>query len=346
MASPTWIAASCLLCVGLVATLAQAAEDAPAKAGSEPRLSGPYAHENLTIFLVHGPSRLKGDFLTLDEAMQAGKVVVHETSNVNELSIENRGDVTVYVQSGDIVKGGKQDRTLGTDIALAPHSGKVPIAAFCVEHGRWQQRGGESPALFSASGGRVVGNRMKLAANANYEAGGGQQKVWDEVKQNQAKLARSTGSDVRASTSPSSFQLSLEAPKVQASVEQYVSKLKDVIDEEADAIGYAFAVNGKVIGADVYGSSALFHRLWPRLLRSAATEAAAEVPTDPAKPLPTVSAGHIHELLRDAEGGKKSSKDVGDGLTVITAETRANVMFESRPKASEAYLHRSYLTKE
>ena len=40
-----------------------------------------------------------------------------------------------------------------------------------------------------------------------------------------------------------------------------------------------------------YGSSELFRRLWPRLLRGAATEAAAEVPTDPKKPLPTVLTG-------------------------------------------------------
>src|SRR3954469_6741072 len=102
------------------------------------RLSGPYTHGNLTVFLVHGPDRMKNrEFLTLAEAMEKKLVAVHETSNVNELAIENTGSIDVYVQSGDIVKGGKQDRTIASDFIAPAHSEKIPIAAFCVEHGRW-----------------------------------------------------------------------------------------------------------------------------------------------------------------------------------------------------------------
>jgi hypothetical protein len=334
----------CLL-VSLLATPAVTR----AQAASADKLSGPYTHENLTIYLIHGPSTLKGEFLTLEEALAAKKVIVHETGNVNELAIENTGSVAVYLQSGDIVKGGKQDRCLGTDLTLAPKSGKVPIAAFCVEHGRWQQRGGEAAGLFSSSDSIVVGNAAKLAANANYEAGGGQQKVWDDVKSLQAKLSGTLKTDVSAATSPSSLQLSLEHPKVRATVEQYVDKLKGAIDEKAGGdkpIGYAVAVNGKVIGADVYGSSDLFARLWPKLLRSAATEAAAETPADAKQPPPAVSEGHVLDLIRDAETGKRSSKDLsGAAVTVTTSETKQNVMFESRQKNDDAYLHRSYLSK-
>lgn len=347
MPSPTWLAASCLLCAGLIMPVVAAAED-PSDQPAPPaqRLTGPFTHKNLTLFLVHGPDRLKGQFLTLDEAMAAKAVRVHETGNVNTLAIENTGDVAVYVQSGDIVKGGKQDRTLGSDIALAPRSGKVPIAAFCVERGRWQQRGAEPQAHFSSAGGYVVGNRMKLAANANYERGGGQQRVWNEVAQNQQKLSRSTRAEVASAASPSSFQLSLEHPKVQESVDAYVAKLEEIVAEKEDVIGCAVAVNGKVVAADMYGSSALFRKLWPKLLRSAATEAAAEVPADAKGPMPTVSAGHVHDLLRDAEAGKKSEKDVRGEIIVTTAESKANVMFESRAKDADAYMHRSYLAKE
>ncbi|MFN2514812.1 MAG: ARPP-1 family domain-containing protein [Pyrinomonadaceae bacterium] len=54
------------------------------------RLSGPYTHKNLTIFLVHGKDLLAGKtFLTLQEALEQKKLVVYETKDVNELSIEN-----------------------------------------------------------------------------------------------------------------------------------------------------------------------------------------------------------------------------------------------------------------
>ena len=89
--------------------------------------------------------------ITLQEAMVQRKVIVHETSNVNELVIENLSDEEVYVQAGDIVKGGKQDRVLSDDLVIGPNSGRVPIASFCVEQGRWHRRAGEPMAFFRAS---------------------------------------------------------------------------------------------------------------------------------------------------------------------------------------------------
>ncbi len=107
------------------------------------RLSGPFTHKNLTIFLIHGESMIEGkSILTLQEALEQRKVVVYETKSVNELSIENRSDQDIYVQAGDIVKGGQQDRVLAVDLIVPPKSGRMPIAAFCVESGRCEQTRG------------------------------------------------------------------------------------------------------------------------------------------------------------------------------------------------------------
>src|SRR5215467_7662215 len=78
------------------------------------RLSGPYQHENLTIFLVHGPDQpFSGPYTPLQQAMERKMVTVYETKEVNELAIENRSaSEEIFVQAGDIVKGGQQDRTL------------------------------------------------------------------------------------------------------------------------------------------------------------------------------------------------------------------------------------------
>ena len=73
------------------------------------RLSGPFTHKNLSIFLVHGKNTFTGkSFITLQEALVQKKVVVYETQSVNELAIENVSNDDVYVQAGDIVKGGQQ----------------------------------------------------------------------------------------------------------------------------------------------------------------------------------------------------------------------------------------------
>ncbi len=75
----------------------------------EYRLEGPFTQGNLTVFLIHGKDRIKGQtFITLQEALVQKKVIVRETRSVNELSIENISGEEVYVQSGDIVKGGSR----------------------------------------------------------------------------------------------------------------------------------------------------------------------------------------------------------------------------------------------
>ena len=71
------------------------------------RLEGPFTQGNLSVFLVHGKDKIKGQaFITLQEALVQRKVIVRETREVNSLSIENVSSEEIYVQSGDIVKGG------------------------------------------------------------------------------------------------------------------------------------------------------------------------------------------------------------------------------------------------
>ena len=114
---------------------------------------------------MHGADQAPGRmYLTLREAFEQKTVVVHETSQVNELSIENRSTThSVFVQSGEIVKGGKQDRVLARDMLLPPKSGPVPLPSHCVERGRWQQRGAESPSAFSAAEEYLAGKDLKIA---------------------------------------------------------------------------------------------------------------------------------------------------------------------------------------
>src|SRR5205823_6905971 len=115
----------------------------------------------------HGSDTLPNrPFLTLQEALDQKKAVVNETSNVNQLTVENvAGDVEIFLMTGDIVKGGKQDRAIAFDMIIPPKSGAIPIGSFCVEHGRWSQRGGEAAGEFGRSMNQVVGKDLKGAIN-------------------------------------------------------------------------------------------------------------------------------------------------------------------------------------
>ena len=159
------------------------------------RLSGPYTHKNLSIFLIHSKTTTRTkSFLTLQEALEQKKVVVYETQSVNELAIENLSSEDVYVQSGDIVKGGQQDRMIGVDLIVPPKSGRMPISAFCVEHGRWSGRGNERAGVFNSSSDAVATREIKLAAKSSRSQGA----VWENVRLAQDKLSRNVGARVNS----------------------------------------------------------------------------------------------------------------------------------------------------
>ena len=228
----------------------------PAHAASEPayRLSGPFTHDNLAIYLIHGRSTEGPVPLTLQEAIARDAIRVHETSSVNELEIENLGDQEVFVQSGDIVKGGKQDRVLMVSLLVPPHSGRMQIASFCVEQGRWSARGREDVSRFSSADAAVPSREAKLAMRApmaskpdttgssgsarrRSETGERQQEVWRSVASAQRKLSRSVGAPVQSAQSQSSLQLSIENDKVQARVAAYVDALIAEGQRADDVVG-------------------------------------------------------------------------------------------------------------
>src|SRR5688572_28530418 len=129
---------------GVVAVLSMFAVIAAAQSPAY-RISAPYSYKNLTIFLIHGKNETsKTNILTLQEAMERQILRVYETSDVNELAVENISKTyDVFIQSGDIVKGGKQDRVLAISIIIPARSGRVVIEAYCVESCRWQKRKNE-----------------------------------------------------------------------------------------------------------------------------------------------------------------------------------------------------------
>ena len=145
-----------------------------ALADPSPRISGPHVHENLAIYFVHGQGAAGPVPLTLQEGLAKGNVQVVETGRVNELQIENTGGEEVFIQAGDIVKGGKQDRVLTVSLLLPANSGRVPIASFCVEQGRWARaRQGGPRQVHERQGGDALARGAARHGGSAARAGGG-----------------------------------------------------------------------------------------------------------------------------------------------------------------------------
>lgn len=291
------------------------------------QVSGPYAHGNLTLFLVHGADQLQGKtFLTLDDALAQKKFVIHETQSVNELAMENlSASEEVLILSGDILKGGQQDRISQYDLVIAPQSGRIPLAAFCVEHTapRWMREKTVQDGTFSASPGVVASNTTRLATRYYSDQGG----VWASVGESQRKLSSNVGVSVRSRESDSSLALSLSATEVQEAADKHVAALQEIPEGKSDVIGMGFAINGKMVAADVFGSRELFRKVWAKLLRASAVEAVAELQKD--KTFEPVAVEVAKVFLEETEQGKAIRQETGKGMHQNRSEAPSSVLFES-----------------
>jgi len=323
-------------------------------------------HRNLAIYFIHGQDTL-GDqrILTLEEALKQNLVVVYETGSVQRLAVANRsGDASVYIEAGEVVKGGKQDRVISTDMLLPPRSGKVPIGSFCVEESRWRRRGAERVDRFESASGSLVSRELKLAMKRYANQG----EVWSKVAEAQQKLRRATGASAQsrhargrylaqqlrdAAQRPqnrewreSSLQLTLERSSVRAAISDYLRALKPLLDKNPDAVGFAFAINGKFNCAEVYASRALFRKLYPKHLAAAATEAVAEY--QHGKRFEHPAPRYVETCLAQAQppATPRKQEKLGSIVVATPGESRVLVFDECVGRPAGQSLHRSYICEE
>ena len=324
-------------------------------ANEDYRLTGPYTHNNLAIYLVHREGRDDGPVpLTLREAMEQGVVKVIETGNVEELVVRNLGRHEVFIQSGDIVKGGKQDRVLTVSLILPPNSGDIPIGAFCVERERWSGRGHEKTTEFSASTARMPSQaarrvlaervRREMVARPRARHGSGrneslQYQVWDSVAKLHAYMSEAVGLDVADERSPSSLQLSLENTALASALGGYQTSLGGLPQEYPSAVGYVFAINGKINSGDEFGSAGLFRKLWPRQLKAASTEAIAGQDTS-IRDQPTLA--EVAAFIDGVRASEPAGKSMPGRMILETRETEKALYTEIR-RQSGRWVHRSFI---
>jgi hypothetical protein len=236
-------------------------------------ISGPYIHENLAIFLFHGPDQLEESrYISLDKAFEKKHILVHETGAVGHLEAENLSDgLDVFIQAGDVLKGGRQDRTIAIDFIVPAKSGRVTIPSFCVESGRWHKRRREDDGYFGSSTQSIHTKSLRMAAKLAHD----QAAVWHSVAESQEALSSALKKSVHAADSPTSYQLSVEDADLVERKRKYQQQLGRLPENAWDTVGYAFYVNGIRNTMDIYASTELFHQFWDKLLDIAILEAIA-----------------------------------------------------------------------
>jgi hypothetical protein len=274
----------------------------------------PIRNGSLTVFpVVASKSYPTGEFLTLDEGLRSGDVVVteygnvqglvrrhntppvqHDSAEVNRLVLINNSKRPLLLLAGEVVAGGKQDRVIGKDRIVPPESDPVDLSVFCVEPGRWVATSanfGTSGATYAARAGAPVGSSngnastlmVQPSVRAKAMGDKDQAQVWAEVRKEQqsvtVEVAGATPAAADELNSTSSYAVVMENKRVKQEVDKiarpieqnYQSLIQQLRDRKA--VGVVVAVNGHVIWSDVFASTELLEKYWPKLVRSYASEA-------------------------------------------------------------------------
>ncbi|HZC25194.1 MAG TPA: DUF6569 family protein [Candidatus Binatia bacterium] len=303
-----------LIVAGLIAVDRREARAGEVTPLPEYKVLEPIRHGNLTVFpVVAVKSYPTNEFLTLDEGLRSGEVIVteagsvqglirrhpqnsirHDGAEVNRLVLVNNSKRPLLLLAGEIVSGGKQDRVIGKDRIVPPESDPVDLSVFCVEPGRWvatSEHFGASEAMYGkAVGGPVHGAApapMAIMAQPSVRAKAmadkDQNEVWNEVNKQRSEMtvavagaAAQAAKDIGQSSSYAKVNENAEvkrqvesvAKPIEQSYQSLIGQLRD-----RNAVGVVVAVNGRVIWADMFASTDLLAKYWPKLVRSYASEA-------------------------------------------------------------------------
>src|SRR6267154_3119210 len=308
----SFIGISALGLLGFVSANPSPAPDPP-KGDGNWRLLNPITYENISVFpVVAGSTYDTGHFLTLEEVLASGEVIVSEQgsvgivrnrgdrvtpnyssgASVNQLVLVNRSKRPLLLLAGELVSGGKQDRIIGKDRIVPTGAEPLPLDVFCVEHGRWSSGGN-----FSATK-TIVHPSVREQAAVNQK----QADVWNAVRSGTTSSVEVSGAGSgggvaapapRVSGEMLSYTMANEAPtesydklynksrSIGGSVESVVEEVQRRFAKETSGlknervVGVVVAYGGEVAWSDIFASEDLFYKYWTKLLRSYAVEALA-----------------------------------------------------------------------
>ena len=275
----------------------------PPKGDNGWRLLNPVTYENISIFpVVSGSEPDTSGFLSLDEGLASGEVVVRErgtdgmirnrggvvqpqssqSASVNQLVLIDNSKHPLLLLAGELVSGGKQDRIIGKDRIVPVGAPPLPLDVFCVERGRWSQG-----SKFAAAKTIV---HPSVREEAAFQAD--QSRVWGAVRAGTTATPKPNApapamqmADIAASMSSEapteSYEKTYNSRRVGLGIDSFVDEVqkrfaKGTSDLKGErVVGVIIAYGGEVAWSDIFASGDLFNRYWPKLLRSYAVEALA-----------------------------------------------------------------------
>jgi len=223
-----------------------------------------WTYKNLKIIPIR-PKNGNGNHLpsvmSLHQAMERGLATVSErgtasTENVHYLRINNTSDKSIYISSGELFSGGRQDRMMARDTILAPTGKDQYVPVMCVEEGRWS----EKEKKFAYSDFANPHLRKVLDVNKN------QVLLWKEIggQLDSGKVRNKSLSYLARNADKKLSQMN----------DEYFSYFKQKFKQaDSSILGFVAVSGDRVVGCDIFADSELFYSQLEPLLKGYSDEA-------------------------------------------------------------------------
>ncbi len=231
---------------------------------------------SLVPIVSREPSQIS--YIVLQAGMASGQVTAVERGEIESVTITNRSDQPLAILGGELLVEGHQDRLIVRNTTIPPHRTQQ-VATVCAELSR-----SAGPERFRAGHALAEPTLRRIARSTDQLA------VWERIDQ------------VVGNDHGTSYRVAAAVQKRGANAERLkhlVGEL-DAKDRETKTVGFAVAIDDKVIAVEHFAS--------PELYRSVrAMVIASYLPSSTGKPRPTEKAVGAAEVTaftkRTGEGG-------------------------------------------
>jgi hypothetical protein len=219
----------------------------------------PKSAGRLTVFPLLGAGDSRPAYLLLDEALAKRVAQVTETStsgSVPELKFENRSDQPILIVDGEALIGAKQNRIVNISI-MVPAQSITPIPVSCVERGRWSYRrpdfGSADHVLYSRSRAQKA-SHVSASLRSSGRARADQGAIWNDIAQKSERMAAESHSEAMDALFDKAHQ-ELESLELR-------------FQPEINQVGAAFALDGRIVGLEVFDAAETWRRFSRKVYRS------------------------------------------------------------------------------
>jgi hypothetical protein len=193
--------------------------------------------------------------VSFSQALTQNLITVQERGttaieNVHWLSLYNNSDKNIFVSSGEVLAGGRQDRMVSRDTIVPARSGRIDLPVMCVEEGRWSEK--DKKFVYQ----KMANTRLRRTLDESKS----QVQVWKEINNQleQGKIKNKTLA-----------YLSRNRDKIFSQLQNEYWRFFEAKFRKADStiVGIVCISGDKVLGADIFINSSLFYgQLQPLML--------------------------------------------------------------------------------